>query len=144
MFALTPYQSTTHGITISVAPLYVPDQSDPENNVYVFIYGVNIVNHRVDTVQLLSRKWIIKDGEGNQRVVEGEGVIGKMPYLKPNETFDYSSFCPLKTPTGNMRGHYIFEDSKGEDFTVEVPLFFFRLQDRVGVEASELYKSSFH
>jgi ApaG protein len=80
--------------------------------------------------QLLRRKWIIVDGRGHKEIIEGDGVVGEQPHLNPGENYQYSSYCPLKTPSGSMRGSFFFADSNGEEFEVKVPLFFLR-QDAI-------------
>jgi ApaG protein len=83
------------------------------------------MNHTM-VFQLISSHWIITDGAGIVHEVKGPGVIGEQPQLKPGEKFEYSSFCPLKTPTGNMRGTFQMVNHLGAQFDVKVPLFFLR------------------
>lgn len=137
----TPYREETHGILIEVAPLFMPEHSDDRESSYVYFYGVKMTNHRDEEVQLLQRHWIIRDGKCQERIVYGEGVVGQTPHLKPNETFKYHSYCPLKTITGSMRGHYIFESPSLGEFKVMVPLFFLRPQDKANCEGGKLYNS---
>ena len=117
------YAAVTRNIKIEVEPTYMQDQSDPEQNYYFFAYRVRISNQGQDKVQLLSRHWIITDGFGQIEEVVGPGVIGQQPTLKPGEVFEYSSFCPLTTPTGSMQGTYVMADAKGSQLEVQIPLF---------------------
>ena len=120
------YRETTQGIQIDVEPQFVPGQSKPEQSLYFFSYHVRITNVGEAPAQLLNRHWIITDGKGVVHEVEGEGVIGEKPKLGPGESFEYSSYCPLPTATGNMRGTYEMTDEKGNHYRVKIPLFFLR------------------
>ena len=120
------YRETTLGIQVEVEPTYLPDESDPGESRFLFAYSVKITNVGDVPAQLLRRNWIITNGRGEVRQVDGAGVIGETPRLQPGETFGYSSFCPLDTPTGNMRGSYGMVDDSGIEFAARVPLFFFR------------------
>lgn len=117
------YEATTHDIKIQVAPEFIRDQSNPMQNYYFFSYRVKITNESGRGVQLLSRHWIITDAFGKTEEVEGPGVIGQQPRLKPGETFEYSSFCPLATPTGSMKGSYTMVGEDGKELEVKIPLF---------------------
>lgn len=123
------YSETTQDIEVSVTTVYLESESSPEQSVYVFAYNVEISNHSEKTVQLLARHWIITDGQGRTEEVQGPGVIGEQPVLKPGDFHQYQSFCPLKTPTGNMRGSYQMKSDGDEKFDIKVPLFFFRSAD---------------
>ena len=120
------YFEITQGIEVEVKPEFLPDQSQPEIAQFVFGYTVTIRNRSELEVQLLSRHWIITDGHGEVHEVKGPGVVGEQPRLKPGEVHSYSSFCPLPTPTGNMRGTFQMVNSKGAQFDVKIPLFFLR------------------
>jgi ApaG protein len=120
------YREVTRNIQIDVEPAFVPEESNPEKAYFFFSYRVRITNLGEQPTQLLSRHWVITDGHGETHEVEGPGVIGKQPELEPGESFEYSSFCPLPTPTGNMRGKYWMINSKGERFSVNIPVFFLR------------------
>jgi ApaG protein len=117
------FEAITHGIRIQVEPAYVRDQSNPRENYYYFSYKVRISNVSERRVQLLSRHWIITDAYGKVEEVMGPGVIGQQPTIKPGESFEYSSFCPLATPTGSMKGTYLMMDAKGEQLEIEIPAF---------------------
>lgn len=119
------YKDVSNGIEIQVFPEYVEEQSSEAHSYYFYSYQVKIQNQRQDEVQLQSRYWLIKDGNGDEEAVQGEGVIGQQPVLKPGESYTYTSFCPLRTKTGNMRGSFYFS-SKDESFEAKIPLFFLR------------------
>lgn len=123
---LASYSETCRGITVEVKPFYVPEQSFPSSNLFFYAYAITITNFREFTVQLLKRSWIIKNGMGTEERVEGDGVVGTQPCIKPFESFKYASFCPLQTPYGNMRGRYQMIDPDSRKFWVRAPLFFFR------------------
>jgi len=115
----------TNGIKISVNPYYLPEESIPNQGKHIFTYRVTIENTSDQTVQLLRRHWHILDSSGEERQVEGEGVIGEQPILKPGESHQYNSWCPLKTSIGKMYGTYLMS-SKTENnrlFYVRIPEF---------------------
>lgn len=118
-----PYEATTGDITVMVLPVYVEDQSDPSENRYVWAYHVRVENNGTMTVQLMNRHWIIADGHGRMHEVQGEGVVGEQPVLEPGDAFEYTSGCPLSTPSGIMRGSYGLVDEDGNAFDVEIPAF---------------------
>jgi ApaG protein len=117
------YQATTRGIIVRVTPAYLPGQSDPLESRYVWSYTIEIENHGDDTVQLVSRRWMITDALNRTETVSGAGVVGEQPRLKPREAFRYTSGCPLSTPSGAMRGYYQMLTDEGVAFEVEVPAF---------------------
>ena len=117
------FAAVTRKILVEVRPAYVVERSDPSQDYYFFAYHVRITNQGDSRVQLLARHWLIKDGFGKIEEVRGPGVVGLQPKLKPGEVFEYSSFCPLPTPTGSMRGTYMMVDDKGEQIDVEIPQF---------------------
>lgn len=117
------WQATTEGVTITVRPSYVEERSRPHENLWFFAYRVRIANGSRDTVQLLSRHWIITDATGVVDEVQGLGVVGEQPVLQPGRHFDYTSFCPLKTPFGTMEGTYRMVRDTGEEFDVTIPQF---------------------
>ena len=97
-----PYAKTTSGITVRVAPRYLPEQSDPENAPrFVWSYHIRLENHSDRTVQLIARHWIITDGHGYTEEVEGDGVVGEQPVIDPGGSFDYVSGCPLADAVGH-------------------------------------------
>ena len=106
----------TRGVRVVVAPRYVAEQSEPGRSHYLFAYQVTIRNEGDETVQLLSRHWIITNGEGKTEEVRGPGVVGEQPKLAPGESFQYTSGCPLGTPVGTMHGSYQMVTDSGEPF----------------------------
>ncbi len=110
-------------LTVVVEPHFVPDQSDPGKHQFVFAYKVRITNTGERPAQVISRHWIITDGDRGEHEVRGLGVVGQQPLLGPGETFEYTSGCPLKTPVGTMRGSYHCVGENGVPFEVEVPEF---------------------
>ena len=117
------YSKTTNKINITVKPFYLEEQSDPEDNHFVWAYQITINNNGKETVQLKKRRWTIVDSTGNSRQVTGEGVVGEQPILKPGQKFEYTSGAPLTTPSGFMSGHYEMINNNGNQFDVEIPLF---------------------
>lgn len=115
--------ATTRHVRVTVTPRYVPERSEPQAHQYFFAYHVRIENLGRETVQLLSRHWIITDGLGATEQVRGPGVVGQQPRLAPGAAFEYTSFCPLRTPVGSMHGTYRMVTSEGESFDAEIPLF---------------------
>ena len=112
-----------NNIEIFTSPDYLPDRSDPIKSYYFFSYQIKIVNRSVETVQLISRYWHIVDGQGRAEDIYGPGVVGKTPILKPNDLFEYTSFCPLPTPLGFMEGSYRMLDESGKEFDVPIERF---------------------
>lgn len=117
------YEATTRGILVRVEPRYLPDQSDPLESRFVWSYTVEIENHGEETVQLLSRRWLITDGLNRTESVIGDGVVGEQPTLKPREAFRYTSGCPLSTASGEMRGAYQMITDAGDVFEIVIPAF---------------------
>ena len=115
--------TTTRGIRVRVAPVYVPERSAPEGGRFFFAYRVRITNTGDETVQLMRRHWIITDGHGHTEEVEGPGVVGETPVLPPGTTFEYTSFCPLPTSFGTMQGTYQMRTAAGELFEIEIGQF---------------------
>ena len=110
-------------IKIESRSLFLPNKSNFENSVYFFAYSIKIENQGNEEVKLLSRYWNIKDANGDVDTVEGKGVIGEQPILKPNDSYKYTSFCPLKTAFGSMGGFYTFSKENGFKFKAEIPEF---------------------
>ena len=117
------YCETTQGITITVKPYFLDEQSAPEKSHFVWAYHVRIENGGNETVQLRQRHWEITDSFGRRQEVRGPGVVGEQPVLAPGESFEYTSSCPLPTPSGFMVGDYEMETTNGESFLVQVPAF---------------------
>lgn len=118
-----------HDIQIEVIPSFIAEKSAPQNDYYFYAYEVRIHNLSDGPVQLINRHWVIRDGSKRERYINGEGVIGQRPVIEAGESFEYQSFCPLSTPTGNMRGKYEFKTPSGKKFWATIPLFFFRTPD---------------
>jgi ApaG protein len=119
----TPYQAITRGIAVSVEPTYLEANSSPGNSQYFWAYRVTIENQGLETVQLLNRHWMITNARGEFTEVKGAGVIGKQPFLKPGQSYTYTSGAPLDTPSGMMGGSYQMESDRGERFDIEIPTF---------------------
>lgn len=119
----TPYEAETAGVIVRVRPRYLPDQSDAAARRWVWAYAIEIVNASSETVTLLSRRWTITDALGRVEVVEGPGVVGEQPTLRPGESYSYTSGCPLSTPSGSMVGAYRLATSTGRAFEAAVPAF---------------------
>ena len=117
------YSETTHGITVTVRPVFLEDQSTPAENRYVWAYFVRIENGSSRTVQLRSRYWHITDARGRVQEVRGPGVVGEQPILATGEIYEYDSGTPLSTPSGIMRGAYQMETPDGVRFDIGVPAF---------------------
>ncbi len=117
------YKETTQLIDVTVEPYYLDDQSSPDEDHYVWAYRVRIENNGIETVQLLNRHWQITDAKGQVQEVRGPGVVGEQPVLKPGETFEYTSGCPLTTPSGIMVGSYEMETLGGKRFDIKIPAF---------------------
>jgi ApaG protein len=123
------YQAVTGDITVRVRPSYMPAQSDPGGGRHVWAYTVEIENRGAKQVQLLRRHWIITDALNRTEEVQGDGVVGEQPILKPGEAFRYTSSCPLATASGAMRGSYRMVDEDGQGFDVEIPEFSLHLPE---------------
>ncbi|MDB5229351.1 MAG: apaG [Chitinophagaceae bacterium] len=114
----------SEGVEISVETFYQPDYSNPMNNEFMFAYRITIENHNNYTVQLLKRHWNIFDSNGEEREVDGEGVVGLQPVLQPGEQFQYVSGCNLRSEMGKMQGVYFMENQHTkEQFEVKIPPF---------------------
>lgn len=107
---------------VKVEPFFIKERSIPEQDHYFFAYKVTIHNTSDEMIKIQKRRYKIRDGKGKEKEVEGTGVVGQTPEIAPNETFTYTSYCPLETSTGNQRGYYTTECGK----EIEFPLTFFR------------------
>ena len=116
-------EAITRSVRIRVESEYAPDRSQPCKNQWFFLYSVTISNEGFDTLQLLTRHWVITDGTGHVEEVRGPGVVGKQPTLRPGESFEYTSGCPLATPFGVMEGSYQMMSEAGEHFHVRIAPF---------------------
>lgn len=116
-------EAVTRGVRVHVESQYDAERSDPSRNQWFFLYTIRIVNEGPETVQLLTRRWIITDGTGKVEEVRGPGVVGKQPTLKTGESFEYTSGCPLTTPFGVMEGTYQMTTEAGDRFDARVAPF---------------------
>lgn len=112
-----------HKIQIQVQSEYLAHQSSPEESRYVFAYHITITNTGAHTAQLLTRHWVIMDGEARVQEVRGDGVVGEQPQLEPGESYEYSSGTVLETPVGSMHGSYGMIAADGEHFEAAIPVF---------------------
>ena len=117
------YESQTRGILVRVATSYLPNKSDPLEGKHFWAYMVEIENHGDETVQLLSRHWVIRDAFNRVEEVRGAGVVGEQPTLKPRDAFRYTSGVPLNAKSGTMRGTFQMLTNDGDAFDAEVPEF---------------------
>ena len=118
-----PYEAETRGVIVRVQPRYLPEQSDPDARRWVWSYAIEIVNASAETVQLISRHWIITDAWGRVEEVQGPGVVGEQPTLKPGDAYAYGSGCPLSTSSGSMVGTYQMVTDLGQTFDIAIPHF---------------------
>jgi len=116
-------EAITRGLRVSVRAEYLPRHSRPEQGQWVFAYAVRIRNEGSVPVKLVTRHWIITDATGLVREVKGEGVVGAQPHLKPGQAFEYTSGCPLGTPSGTMHGTYQMVTDGGDHFDADVAPF---------------------
>ena len=117
------YEAVTENIKVSVRPQFLEGQTKPDENKFVWAYTVTVENQGAETVTLLTRHWIITDGFGRRQDVRGDGVVGEQPLLGPGQSFQYTSGCPLATPSGMMVGSYGMITSAGRPFDVAIPAF---------------------
>ena len=108
---------------VEVVPQYLPEQSSPDDNLYVFAYTITITNTGEVTAQLISRTWNVNDSNGHTEKVRGLGVVGQQPLLKPGQAFEYTSGTRLRTPTGTMHGSFFCVAEDGEKFDTDIPMF---------------------
>lgn len=118
-----------HQFDVRVEPQYLPEQSSPEGGVYSFAYTITITNAGSVPAQLISRHWTISDANGHTEEVNGLGVVGHQPLLKPGEAFQYSSGCRLRTASGTMHGSYFCMGEDGTPFTCPIALFLLEARD---------------
>jgi len=115
--------SEKNKIIVEASPLYIESQSSPDESRYVFAYTITITNVGISPAKLLSRHWLITDSNGKIQEVRGEGVIGEQPYLKPGESYRYTSGAMIETPVGIMQGKYLMRSESGDQFKAPVPQF---------------------
>jgi ApaG protein len=116
-------EAITRSVRVRVESEYAPERSQPCKNHWFFLYTVTISNEGFETVQIMTRHWVITDGTGHIEEVRGPGVVGKQPKLEPGESFEYTSGCPLATPFGVMEGSYQMVTEGGEPFDVRIAPF---------------------
>ena len=125
------YRAITRQIEVTVEPNFLPERSSAERCEFFWSYTIVITNTGEETVQLRTRHWIITDALEHTEEVQGPGVVGEQPVLAPGESFKYSSMCPLKTPTGMMRGTYQMVRRDGTQFDIEIAPFGLRARSPV-------------
>lgn len=116
-------QEQSPSITCQVHTRYIEEQSQPEKSRYIFAYTITIRNLSQQSVQLISRRWLITDANGKQLTIEGEGVVGEQPIIEPMQEYTYTSGTALETPLGVMQGHYVMLDQHNEQFLAEIDPF---------------------
>ena len=117
------YSKTTNGVTVTVTPYFLDDQSSPQESHFVWAYQVNIKNSGNSSIKLNLRNWLIIDANGKVINVQGEGVVGEFPTIEPGESFEYTSGTPLKTNNGIMQGFYLVSQDNGEKLKIDIPVF---------------------
>lgn len=118
-----PDYMAKYQILVEVQTRHLPEESTPEQGLYVFAYTITITNTGELPAQLISRSWNVNDANGHTEKVRGLGVVGQQPLLQPGGTFEYTSGTRLRTPTGTMHGSYFFVAEDGERFDVDIPMF---------------------
>ena len=130
----------TISVIISAQPSYIPAQSDPLNQKFVWSYEIKIANESEDIIQLLNRFWRITDMTGKIEEVHGAGVIGLQPLIKPGKHFVYTSYCQLMTPQGTMEGYYEMQNLAEEHFRIQIPKFILSAPSSI----TKSYRSKLH
>lgn len=115
--------AVTRNVRVRVRCEYAPERSNPGAHQWFFVYTITITNEGEETVQLLTRHWVITDGDNQVEEVRGPGVVGQQPVLRPGESFTYSSGCPLPTPFGAMEGTYQMVTASGGHFDARIASF---------------------
>jgi ApaG protein len=115
--------ATTRGIRVEVRSAYIPERSNPAENRWFFTYTIRITNEGPEAARLISRHWIITDGDGGVEEVRGPGVVGEQPRLEPGQDYEYTSACPLGTNFGTMHGTYRMTTDEGREFDAEIAPF---------------------
>jgi len=117
------YEAISNRFRVTVRPQFLAGQSNPAEDKFVWAYTITIENLGQVTAQLLTRHWIITDALGHKQEVRGDGVVGEQPTLAPGESFQYTSGCPLSTPSGLMVGSFEMQGENGQHFDITVPAF---------------------
>jgi ApaG protein len=115
--------SEKNKILVEAKPRFVEAQSSPDESRYVFAYTITITNAGEVPATLMARRWLITDSNGKIQEVSGDGVVGEQPYLRPGETYSYTSGAMIATPVGTMQGNYIMHSDDGDDFNAYIPRF---------------------
>lgn len=123
ILSLFPYVAQTHGVIVRVSANFLPEQSRPSQERWFWAYHIRIENEGPSAVQLLTRYWEIRDAHGELHIVEGDGVIGEQPVIRPGGSYDYVSGCPLSTSSGSMVGRYRMMDEAGTILDIAIPAF---------------------
>ena len=118
-----PVMKSSYDIEVSVEAAYLPEQSEPADERYVFSYTITLINRGAMTAQLKSRHWIITDADNKVEEVKGDGVVGEQPIMKPGEGFRYTSGAVIETPVGTMQGSYQMVAADGQQFDATIPEF---------------------
>lgn len=117
------FTKTTNSIKVTATPHFLREHSEPDEDHYVWAYTIHLENMGAETVQLMSRYWNITDSHGLIQEVQGEGVVGEKPVLKPGEEYQYTSGTALHTPSGIMHGKYEMTTPHGQRFHIDIPAF---------------------
>jgi ApaG protein len=120
---MSTMSTTTAPVTVEVETHYLEEESYPAEERYVFAYTITIRNNSDTPTKLLTRHWVITDGNGQVQEVHGEGVVGEQPHIGPGDTFRYTSGTVLDTPIGTMEGSYQMLNDNGAYFDATIPLF---------------------
>ena len=115
--------SNNYDLNVGVKTEFLAEQSDPSRNRYVFAYKITITNSGIQSAQLMSRKWIITDGDGKIQEVSGEGIVGQQPIIEPGQQHQYTSGTVLETKVGSMSGSYSMIAADGHEFSALIPSF---------------------
>ena len=116
-------EAISHDFQVTAISRFMPERSNQEIPIFFFAYWVTIKNQGVVPAKLLNRYWNITDADGRINEVRGEGVVGEKPLIKPGQSFEYNSFCPLPTNFGFMKGYYEMQGADKNTFQVEIPQF---------------------
>lgn len=139
----TLFYRITNGIRVSVRPVYLPEQSVPEQRQFVFAYYVRLENVGEQAAQLLSRRWRIHDSIGEDTSVAGDGVVGEQPLIVPGGVHEYQSFCVLKSANGFMEGEYRFQRADATRFDAVIPRFALSAtEEQPGTPNDDIFGSS--
>tara|TARA_B100000767_G_scaffold273912_1_gene305401 strand:- start:1244 stop:1630 length:387 start_codon:yes stop_codon:yes gene_type:complete len=115
--------SNNYDLNVGVKTEFLAEQSDPSRNRYVFAYKITITNSGIQSAQLMSRKWIITDGDGKIQEVTGTGIVGQQPIIEPGQQHQYTSGTVLETKVGSMSGFYSMVAADGHEFSAVIPSF---------------------